>query len=80
MTMEEYVQCETEKALKNGKVYNWETATYGKIDYIRDIYDLRFFETKFPTIVYDDALTSELEFSSEPTNVDTAYPVLWISY
>ncbi|GJR18544.1 hypothetical protein Tco_0967071 [Tanacetum coccineum] len=31
MTMEEYVQYEIEKALRNGKVYNWETATYGKI-------------------------------------------------
>ncbi|GKD21081.1 hypothetical protein Tco_1222784 [Tanacetum coccineum] len=67
MTMEEYIQYETEKALRNGKVYNWETATYGKIRYVDDINDLIFFETKFPTIVYDDALTSELEFSSEPT-------------
>ncbi|GJS91634.1 hypothetical protein Tco_0774270 [Tanacetum coccineum] len=67
MTMEEYVQYEIEKALRNGKVYNWETATYGKIRYIDDINDLRFFETKFPAIVYDDALTSELDFSSEPT-------------
>ncbi|GJT81668.1 zf-CCHC domain-containing protein [Tanacetum coccineum] len=28
MTMEEYVQYEIEKALKNGKVYSWETTTY----------------------------------------------------
>ncbi|GKD63830.1 hypothetical protein Tco_1305938 [Tanacetum coccineum] len=28
MTIEEYVQYETMKALRNGKVYNWETATY----------------------------------------------------
>ncbi|GKD94315.1 zinc finger, CCHC-type containing protein, partial [Tanacetum coccineum] len=27
-TMEEYVQYETEKALRNGKVYNWESAKY----------------------------------------------------
>ncbi|GJY47389.1 hypothetical protein Tco_0436452 [Tanacetum coccineum] len=66
MTMKEYVQYETEKALRNGKVYNWETATYGKIRYVDDINDRRFFKIKFPTIVYDDALTSELEFSSEP--------------
>ncbi|GKC47960.1 hypothetical protein Tco_1065682 [Tanacetum coccineum] len=38
-----------ERALKNDKVYNWETTTYGKI-----MYD-------------EDTLTSELEFSSEPT-------------
>ncbi|GJU22173.1 hypothetical protein Tco_1155515 [Tanacetum coccineum] len=67
ITMEECVQNETEKDLINGKVYNWETATYGKIRYVEDINDLRFFETKFPAIVYEDALTSELEFSSEHT-------------
>ncbi|GKE56499.1 hypothetical protein Tco_1495684 [Tanacetum coccineum] len=59
MTMEEYVQYETEKALRNGKVYNWETAKYGKIDYIGDIDYLRFFKTKFSSIVYDDALSSQ---------------------
>nr|GEV43534.1 hypothetical protein [Tanacetum cinerariifolium] len=31
MTMEEYVQYETEKALSNSKVYNWKAVTYGKI-------------------------------------------------
>ncbi|GJV36013.1 hypothetical protein Tco_1408490 [Tanacetum coccineum] len=51
----------------DGKAYNWETATYGKIIYVDDINDLSFFEKKLPAIVYDDALTSELEFSSEPT-------------
>ncbi|GJT34495.1 hypothetical protein Tco_0924914 [Tanacetum coccineum] len=70
MTMEEYVQYEIEKDLRNGKVYKWETTTYGKIRYVDDINDLRFFETKFQSLVYEDALTSELEFlefSSEPT-------------
>ncbi|GJS78408.1 hypothetical protein Tco_0728289 [Tanacetum coccineum] len=66
MTMEEYVQYETEKALRNGKVYNWKIATYGKIRYVEDINDLRFFETKFPATVYDDALSLESGFSSEP--------------
>ncbi|GJS46502.1 hypothetical protein Tco_0596623 [Tanacetum coccineum] len=70
MTMEEYVPYETKKALRNGKVYNWKTATYGKIGYVEDINDLRFFETQFPAIVYDDVLTSELKFSSEPTEMD----------
>ncbi|GJV09584.1 calcium/proton exchanger [Tanacetum coccineum] len=59
MTMEEYVHYKTKKALRNGKVYNWETAKYGKIDYIGDIDYLRFFDTKFLSIVYDDALSSE---------------------
>ncbi|GJY60475.1 hypothetical protein Tco_0461132, partial [Tanacetum coccineum] len=31
MTMEEYVQYEPEKALRNAKVYNWKSATYGKM-------------------------------------------------
>nr|GFC00756.1 hypothetical protein [Tanacetum cinerariifolium] len=64
ITMEEYVHYETEKALRNGKVYNWETAMYGQIMYVEGVNYLRFFESKFPAIVYDDALTSELEFSS----------------
>ncbi|GJW77443.1 hypothetical protein Tco_0139125 [Tanacetum coccineum] len=29
ITMEEYIRLEEEKARKRGKVYNWETATYG---------------------------------------------------
>ncbi|GKF85269.1 hypothetical protein Tco_0250167, partial [Tanacetum coccineum] len=49
MTMKEYAQYETEKALRNDKVYNWETATYGKIRYVKDINDLRKFSSE-PTI------------------------------
>nr|GEY58370.1 hypothetical protein [Tanacetum cinerariifolium] len=66
MNMEEYVPYETEKALRNGKVYNCETATYGKIWYNEDIHYLRLFETEFLAIVYNDALASKLGFSSEP--------------
>ncbi|GJS15732.1 hypothetical protein Tco_0410204 [Tanacetum coccineum] len=68
-TMKEYVQFETERALRNCKVYNWETAKYGKINWFLDDVDvnvLKFFETKFPAIVYNDALKLESEFSSEP--------------
>ncbi|GJZ89890.1 hypothetical protein Tco_0661817, partial [Tanacetum coccineum] len=64
------VQYETEKALRNNQVYNWKTAKYGKISWrldIKDINCLRFFETKFSAIVYDDALKLELDFSSDPT-------------
>nr|GEZ54539.1 hypothetical protein [Tanacetum cinerariifolium] len=67
ITMKKYIQYETERTLKNSKMYDWETAVYGKISYVEDINDLRFFETIFLAIVYEDALTSELEFSSEPT-------------
>ncbi|GJT52606.1 hypothetical protein Tco_0978763 [Tanacetum coccineum] len=64
--MEEYVHLETEKALINGKVYNWEAATYGKIWYDEDVHYLRFFEAEFPAIVYNDALASKSDFSSKP--------------
>ncbi|GJY90912.1 hypothetical protein Tco_0506108 [Tanacetum coccineum] len=66
MTMKEYVQFETDRALRNGKVYNWETTTYGKIWYDEDVHYLRFVETEFPVIVYNDALASKSGYSSEP--------------
>ncbi|GKG24675.1 hypothetical protein Tco_0395303, partial [Tanacetum coccineum] len=31
ITMEEYIRLEEEKVPRHGKVYNWETAKYGKI-------------------------------------------------
>ncbi|GKA19648.1 hypothetical protein Tco_0699563, partial [Tanacetum coccineum] len=67
ITIEEYVQLETERALRNGKVYKLKTATYGKIWYDEDVHCLGFVETEFPAIVYNDALTSKLDFSSKPT-------------
>ncbi|GKD61279.1 hypothetical protein Tco_1298788, partial [Tanacetum coccineum] len=65
--MEEYIRLEEEKAHRRGKVYNWETATYGKIWCDEDVNDLRSVETEFPTIVFDDAFTSEVTHSCEPT-------------
>ncbi|GKB24532.1 hypothetical protein Tco_0863933 [Tanacetum coccineum] len=67
ITMEEYIRLEEEKARRRGKVYNWETATYGKIWYDEDVHNLRSFETEFPAIVFNDALTSEVTLSCEPT-------------
>ncbi|GKD20430.1 hypothetical protein Tco_1222133, partial [Tanacetum coccineum] len=66
ITMEEYIRLEEEKACRRGKMYNWETATYGKILYDEDVHDLRSAETEFPAIVYNDALTSEVALSCEP--------------
>ncbi|GKF05758.1 hypothetical protein Tco_0036426, partial [Tanacetum coccineum] len=66
ITMEEYIRLEEEKAHRHGKVYNWETATYGKIWYDEDVHDLRSVETEFSTIVLNDALTSEVTLSCEP--------------
>nr|GEY64876.1 hypothetical protein [Tanacetum cinerariifolium] len=67
ITMEEYIRLEEEKARRYGKVYNWETATYGKIWYDEDVHDLRSVETKFLAIVFSDTLTSDEALSCEPT-------------
>ncbi|GJR01057.1 hypothetical protein Tco_0524041 [Tanacetum coccineum] len=67
ITMEEYIRLKEEKARRRGKVYNWETATYGKILYDEDVHDLISVETEFPAIVFDDAFTYEVTHSCEPT-------------
>nr|GEV32073.1 hypothetical protein [Tanacetum cinerariifolium] len=67
ITMEEYIRIEEEKARRHGKVYNWKTATYGKIRYDEDVHHLRSVETDFPAIVFDNALTSKVTPSYEPT-------------
>ncbi|GJW40261.1 hypothetical protein Tco_0066106 [Tanacetum coccineum] len=67
ITMEEYIRLEEEKDRRRGKVYNWETAKYGKIWYDEDIHDLRSVKTEFPTIVFNDELSSEKTLSCEPT-------------
>ncbi|GJY49571.1 hypothetical protein Tco_0439527 [Tanacetum coccineum] len=67
ITMEEYIRLEEEKARRRGKVYNWETATFGKIWDNEDVHDLRSVETEFPAIVFNDTLTSEATLSYEPT-------------
>ncbi|GKC33268.1 hypothetical protein Tco_1040562 [Tanacetum coccineum] len=74
ITMEEYIRLQEEKARRRGKVYNWETATYGKIWYDEDVHDLRSVKTEFPTIVFNDTLTSEAALSCEPTIFYTVYP------
>ncbi|GJX28164.1 hypothetical protein Tco_0236243 [Tanacetum coccineum] len=67
ITMEEYIRLEEEKAHRRGKVYNWETATYGKIWDNEDVHDLGSVETEFPAIVFNDTLTSEATLSCDPT-------------
>ncbi|GJR15921.1 ribonuclease H-like domain-containing protein [Tanacetum coccineum] len=67
ITIEEYIRLEEEKARKRGKVFNWETAKYGKIWYDEDIRDLRSVETKFPAIAFNDGVSSEKTLSWEPT-------------
>nr|GEW46413.1 hypothetical protein [Tanacetum cinerariifolium] len=65
--MDEYIKLEEEKARRRGKVYNWETATYGKISFLDDFHDLKSVDTKFLAIVFDDTFTSEAALSHEPT-------------
>ncbi|GJY16767.1 hypothetical protein Tco_0387189 [Tanacetum coccineum] len=60
ITMEEYIMIVEEKARRRGKMYNWETAMYGKIWCDENIHDLRSVETEFLAIFYNDALTSEV--------------------
>nr|GEY10051.1 hypothetical protein [Tanacetum cinerariifolium] len=62
ITMEEYISLEEEKAQKHRKVFNWETAKYGKIWYNEDIYDLRSFEIEFPAIAFNDEVPFEKHF------------------
>nr|GEU76453.1 hypothetical protein [Tanacetum cinerariifolium] len=78
ITMEEYIRLEEEKARRNGKVYNWETATYGKNWYDEDVYDLRSVENEFSAIVFDDVFTSEVTPSYEPTV--SIRRILWYGY
>ncbi|GJT49723.1 hypothetical protein Tco_0975880 [Tanacetum coccineum] len=66
ITMEEYIRLKEEKVRRRGKVFNWETATYGKIWDNEDVHDLRSIETEFLAIVFNDTLTSEAELSCEP--------------
>ncbi|GJW29864.1 hypothetical protein Tco_0046739 [Tanacetum coccineum] len=67
ITMEEYIRLKEEKARKHRKVFNWETAKYGKIWYDVDIHDLGSAETEFPAIAFTDEVSSEKTLSCEPT-------------
>ncbi|GKF94485.1 hypothetical protein Tco_0284185, partial [Tanacetum coccineum] len=62
ITMEEYIMLE-----ELGKVFNWETAKYGRIWYDKDNHELRSVENEFPAIALDDSLTSGETLSCEPT-------------
>ncbi|GJU86151.1 hypothetical protein Tco_1293697 [Tanacetum coccineum] len=60
------MRLEEEKAQKRRKVFNSETARYGKIWYDKDVHDLRSVETEFPAIVFNETLTSEEAILCEP--------------
>ncbi|GJV36484.1 hypothetical protein Tco_1408961 [Tanacetum coccineum] len=65
ITMEEYIQLMADKTHKRGQMFDWETGMYGKI--YDDIDLFKYFRADFPTIVYNDALASDLKVLSEPT-------------
>ncbi|GJZ35778.1 hypothetical protein Tco_0581595, partial [Tanacetum coccineum] len=80
-TMEEYIRIEKKKLVGVGNVYNGNCYVYGKMLDNEYVHDLEFltvsyfddldyfndFEKEFPVIVYNDALTSKLDFLIEPT-------------
>ncbi|GJY88182.1 hypothetical protein Tco_0502810 [Tanacetum coccineum] len=61
--MEEYIKFEEEKAQRRGQTFNWQTATFGKVENYEDedVCSIDF-ETEYPTIVFNNAT-----FPSEPT-------------
>nr|GEX27740.1 hypothetical protein [Tanacetum cinerariifolium] len=68
ITMEEYIRLEEEKARKQGRTFNWQTATYGKMKYYENEDDsFTNLKTEYPAIVFED--TSDAAFSREPTGV-----------
>ncbi|GJZ32294.1 hypothetical protein Tco_0577730 [Tanacetum coccineum] len=68
ITMEEYIRLEEEKAQRHGQTFNWQTTTYGKVNYCEDEDDsFTNFKTEYPSIVFDDTLTSDAALSCEPT-------------
>ncbi|GJZ54603.1 hypothetical protein Tco_0609488 [Tanacetum coccineum] len=68
ITMEEYIRLEEEKAQRHGRTFNWQTATFKKVENYEDEDDCFIdFETEFPAIVSDNTLTSDTAPPSEPT-------------
>ncbi|GJR43163.1 hypothetical protein Tco_1311266 [Tanacetum coccineum] len=68
ITMGEYIKLQDDKALSQGETFNWQTTTYGKMEYCEDEDDcFTNFETKFPAIVLDNTLTSDAAISCGPT-------------
>nr|GEV75327.1 hypothetical protein [Tanacetum cinerariifolium] len=66
ITTEEYIILEEEKAHRHGQTFNWQTATYGKMEYYENKDDsFTNLKTKYLAIVFDD--TSDAALSWEPT-------------
>ncbi|GJW48647.1 hypothetical protein Tco_0080293 [Tanacetum coccineum] len=59
--MEEYNRLEEEKSHKREKVFNWQTATYGKIRVDDDLHNFSSVEAEFPAIVINNAVAPQDE-------------------
>ncbi|GJW81445.1 hypothetical protein Tco_0145420 [Tanacetum coccineum] len=63
-----YLQTSRGESSKSGETFNWQTATYDKMEYCKDEDDcFTNFETKFPAIVLNNTLTSDAAISCGPT-------------
>ncbi|GJW80612.1 hypothetical protein Tco_0144587 [Tanacetum coccineum] len=66
--MEEYIRLEEEKAQRQGRTFNRQTATFEKVENYEDEDDYFInFEAKFLAIVFDKTLTSDTTLPCEPT-------------
>ncbi|GJR28481.1 hypothetical protein Tco_1104713 [Tanacetum coccineum] len=67
ITMEEYIRFEEEKAQRHGRTFDWQTATFGKVESYEDEDDcFTDFETEFPAIVFDNTLTTDTTLLCAP--------------
>ncbi|GJU13470.1 putative reverse transcriptase domain-containing protein [Tanacetum coccineum] len=65
--MKEYIRLEEVKAHRHGRTFNWQTATFEKVENYEDEDDCFIdFETEFPAIVFDNTLTSDTALPCEP--------------
>ncbi|GJT71149.1 hypothetical protein Tco_1030435 [Tanacetum coccineum] len=66
ITMEEYIRLEEEKARRQGRTFDWQTARYGKMEHYENEDDsFTDLKTEYSAIVFDDAFDTTL--SCEPT-------------
>ncbi|GJY78392.1 hypothetical protein Tco_0484193, partial [Tanacetum coccineum] len=66
ITLKEYIRLEEEKARRQGRTFDWQTATYGRMEYFEDKDDsFTNLDTEYLAIVFDD--TSDVAISWEPT-------------
>ncbi|GKF08606.1 hypothetical protein Tco_0042830 [Tanacetum coccineum] len=52
ITMEEYIRLEEEKAQRRGETFNWQTATFGRMEHYYEEECFTNFDKEFPAIVF----------------------------